>query len=73
MSLVNILNPRLILIGGVAKSGDLFIDTAKEYLGGHLALKQQDCEVRAAELGEYAGAWGACCRVINILNSKERE
>lgn len=60
LTLINIFNPELILIsGGISNAQDYYLPQACEYVKEHLIHKKQQCRIRKAELGEYAGAFGA--------------
>jgi glucokinase len=56
---VNLINPeRVILGGGVTKSGDLFWERLRQ-TARETALPQVRCEVVPAALGDDAPLWGA--------------
>ena len=58
---INLLNPQIILLGGgVMEAGDLILDPVLEAAEKHsIPAAFQDCEIRAAGLGNRAGFVGA--------------
>jgi len=66
VSFINILDPEAIIIGGgIARSGDALFEPLQRYVddiewrpSGHCA------KILPAQLGEYAGAYGAACTAL---------
>ena len=72
-SIVNFFNPSLIVIGGgVAASGDLFIAAIREIVYGRsLPLATRDLSIRRSSLGTRAGVMGAAAMVLEGIFSPE--
>jgi len=72
-SIVNFFNPSLIVIGGgVAASGDLFIAAIREIVYGRsLPLATRDLAIRRSSLGTRAGVMGAAAMVLEGIFSPE--
>lgn len=66
-SLINVLDPEVVIVGGgIARAGALLFEPLARFLdemewrpGGHRA------RLAAAQLGEFAGAWGAAYRTLH--------
>jgi predicted NBD/HSP70 family sugar kinase len=66
-SLINLLNPGLVLIGGrVAEAGDILLDPIREAVG-HRSLRAslQATRIERAALGRYATALGAVSQALD--------
>ena len=61
VSVVNLLNPEKIIVGGgVGQAGDLLLDPARKLIKDRcISLSAQAVEIVQAELGESAGVVGA--------------
>ncbi len=67
---VNLLGPRLIILGGVLSKSNVYLDAARRSMKLH-ALSKAVGSVRivVSQLDEFAGARGAAAQVLNILFS----
>ena len=67
-ALINIFNPELVVIGGeLAMTGDYLMQPLKTAVNKHaLTLVTHDTLIRATELGEDAGVFGACLMARSI-------
>ena len=72
-SIVNFFNPSLIVVGGgVAGSGDVFIAAIREVVYGRsLPLATRELAIRRSSLGLRAGVMGAAAMVLDGLFSPE--
>ncbi len=72
-SIVSFFNPSLIVIGGgVAESGDVFIAAIREIVYGRsLPLATRDLVIKRSSLGPRAGVMGAAAMVLDELFSPE--
>lgn len=69
---VNLLNPRLICIGGgIGESADLLIERAVEVMRGEALAGRRDVEVVQAVLGNDAGVLGAAALAFDEHDSRE--
>lgn len=73
-TMVNIVNPSLIVIGGgVASSGDVFMASIREVVYGRsLPLATRHLQIRQSMLGERAGVVGLAAMVQDELFAPER-
>ena len=72
-SIVNFFNPSLIVVGGgVAGSGDVFIASIREVVYGRsLPLATRELAIRRSSLGPRAGVMGAAAMVLDGLFSPD--
>jgi glucokinase len=72
-SFINIFNPNIIIIGGgVAKAGDIFINKVKETTIKYtMDIPRENVDIVAASLGNRAGFIGALAYAFNRVDSKE--
>lgn len=69
---VNLLNPRLICVGGgIGESADLLIERAVEVMRGEALAGRRDVEVVQAVLGNDAGVLGAAALAFDEHDSRE--
>jgi glucokinase len=73
VTLVNILNPeRVVIGGGVAQAGPLILEPAREHLRQHsLVARHAPPEILAAGLGTEAGLLGAAALLLEDATSLE--
>lgn len=73
-TLVNVLNPSLIVIGGgVASSGDVLLASIREVVYGRsLPLATRHLQIRQSALGARAGVTGLAAMVLDELFAPER-
>ncbi len=73
-TVVNLLNPSLIVIGGgVAASGDLLMAGVREVVYGRsLPLATRHLQIRRSDLGERAGVVGLAAMVLDEIFAPER-
>lgn len=73
-TVVNIVNPSLIVIGGgVAAAGDVFMASIREVVYGRsLPLATRHLQIRQSDLGEQAGIVGLASMVHHELFAPER-
>lgn len=73
-TMVNILNPSLLVIGGgVAESGDVLMASVREVVYGRsLPLATRHLQIRRSALGDQAGAIGLATMVLDELFATER-
>jgi glucokinase-like ROK family protein len=72
-TIVHVLNPSLIVIGGgVANAGDPLLAAIREVVYGQsLPLATRELQIRAAALGSQSGVVGVAAMVIDELFSRE--
>lgn len=69
---VNVLNPRLVLIGGgIGEAADFMIERAAEVMRQEALAGRRDVEVAAAVLGNDAGVLGAAALAFDEHDSRE--
>jgi glucokinase-like ROK family protein len=73
-TVVNILNPSLIVIGGgVATAGDVLLASIREVVYGRsLPLATRHLQIQQSTLGDRAGVTGAAAMVLDQLFAPER-
>lgn len=71
VSLLNLFNPELILIGGgLALAGDLLLEPARRLVDKMRIPLRQSVSIKAAELGAYSGVVGAGLLVFDQLTGR---
>ena len=59
-SLLHTLNPQMVIIGGgVAEQGDVFLNPVRQTVKEHAMLSYAQTPILAAEMGDMAGVVGA--------------
>ncbi|MDO8880249.1 MAG: ROK family protein [Coriobacteriia bacterium] len=72
VGIVNLLNPRLIVVGGgVGESCALIVERAAEVIDRNALAGRRDVRVAQAELGNDAGALGAAALAFDEHDSRE--
>lgn len=72
VGIVNLLNPRLVIVGGgVGESAGLLVERAGEIIDGEALAGRRDVRVVQAELGNDAGALGAAALAFDEHDSRE--
>lgn len=74
MNVINVLGPeRIVLSGGCAELGDLFIDKVREYVKKHtFSQAAQKTEIVISRLGQYVGVIGAGALALQELKKHTR-
>ena len=70
-NIVNILNPRLVVLGGgVTKAGDMLFDPVREVVSKRAMLPlAADCDIVPAANGDLTGLFGAVALAVEQTNS----
>lgn len=72
VSFVNVLNPRLICIGGgIGESADTLVERATQIMQAEALAGRRDVEVKQAVLGNDAGILGAAALAFDEHDSRE--
>ena len=72
VGLVNLLNPRLIAVGGgIGESADFLVKRAADVIDGEALAGRKDAKVVQAELGNDAGVLGAAALAFDEYDSRE--
>jgi glucokinase len=72
VGLVNLLNPRLIVIGGaVGSSSSLIVDRVRETLENEAMAGRRDAQVARSELGTDAGLLGAAALALDEYDTRQ--
>jgi glucokinase len=72
VGIVNLLNPRLIVVGGgIGESCGFLVERAAEVIGEHALAGRRDVRVVQAELGNDAGVLGAAALAFDEHDSRE--
>jgi glucokinase len=72
VGIVNLLNPRLIVVGGgIGESCDFLVERAAEIIDEHALAGRRDVSVVQAELGNDAGVLGAAALAFDEHDSRE--
>ncbi|MDP2234762.1 MAG: ROK family protein, partial [Actinomycetota bacterium] len=72
VGLVNLLNPKLIVIGGgVGEACDFLVERAAEVIQGEALAGRRDVTVVQAELGNDAGILGAAALAFDEHDARE--
>ncbi|MBF4508881.1 MAG: ROK family protein [Aeromicrobium sp.] len=72
VGLVNLLNPKLIVVGGgIGESCGFLVDRAAEVIDEHALAGRRDVRVIQAELGNDAGVLGAAALAFDEHDSRE--
>jgi len=75
MNVINVLGPeRIVLAGGCAQLGDLFIDRVRKLVRKHtFSQAAQRTEIILSRLGQHAGVIGAGALVLHELHNKHHK
>lgn len=72
VSFVNVLNPRMIVVGGgIGESADFLVDRAREIMQAEALAGRRDVTVTQAVLGNDAGILGAAALAFDEHDSRE--
>lgn len=68
VSIVNVVDPAVVIIGGgIAKAGALLFEPLQQYVDEfEWRPTGEQVQIVAAQLGEFAGAWGAAYNAVNV-------
>ncbi len=72
VGLVNLLNPKLVAVGGgIGEAADFLVDRAREVIDSEALAGRRDVRVVQAELGNDAGVLGAAALAFDEYDSRE--
>lgn len=72
VGIVNLLNPKLIVVGGgIGESCGFMVERAAEVIGEHALAGRRDVRIVQAELGNDAGVLGAAALAFDEHDSRE--